>query len=206
MEAAMNEDAVRDEIAFIRRTIEEGRRHVGTWSADMLVWGIAVAAGYFGTYATVRRLWTVDPDWLWAVCIVLPWIYSLRGVLRRLLADKSDRAARPPMIRALSMLWFACGIFLTTHGTAASLAGDMRQGWFSAVSAGTMGIGFFASSFLCNLAWMRWVAVAWWIGELATYALRHRPEGLLLAGALMLLLLAVPGIMLLRRRPAQADA
>jgi hypothetical protein len=74
------------------------------------------------------------------------------------------------------------------------------------VSAGVMGIGFFASSFLCNLAWMRWVAVAWWAGELATYLLRHRPEALLLSAALMLLLLAVPGLVLMRRRPAQADA
>ena len=110
------------------------------------------------------------------------------------------------MIRALSMVWFACDIFLTTLGTAVSFAGDMRQGWFSAVSAGTMGIGFFASSFLCNLAWMRWVAVAWWAGELATYALRYRPEGLLLAGALMLLLLALPGLVLMRSRPAHTDA
>jgi hypothetical protein len=204
MEVAMNEDAVRDEIAFIRRTIEEGRRYAGTWSADMLVWGIAVAVGYFGTYARVRGAWAVNPDWLWPVCIVLPWIYSLRGVLRRLSGAAPDCPARPPMIVALSMVWFGCGIFLTTLGTAVSLAGDVRQGWFSAVSAGVMGIGFFASSFLCNLAWMRWVAVAWWAGELATYALRHRPEGLLLAGALMLVLLALPGLVLMRSRPAQA--
>src|SRR5712691_3225641 len=201
----MNEDAVRDDIAFIRRTIEEGRRFAGTWSADMLVWGIAVAIGYFGTYARVRGAWEVDPDWLWTVCIVLPWIYSLRGVLRRLFGGTSDRLARPPMILALSMVWFGCGIFLTTLGLAVGLAGDMRQGWFSAVSAGVMGVGFFTSSFLCNLAWMRWVAVAWWAGELATYALRQRPEALLLSGALMLVLLAVPGFVLLRRRPAEAQ-
>lgn len=202
----MNEDAVRDEIAFIRRTIEQGRRHAGTWSADMLVWGVAVAVGYAGTYARVRGLWTLDPRWLWAVCIVLPWIYSLRRVVRRLLPGQHDRPAPPPMIMALSMLWFACGICLTVLGVAVSVAGDARQGWLDAVSAGVMGIGFFTSSFLCNLAWMRWVAVAWWAGELATYALRHRPDVLLLSGALMLLFLAAPGLVLLRRRPAQADA
>jgi hypothetical protein len=207
MESAMNEDAVRDDIAFIRRTIEQGRRVAVTWSADMLVWGVAVTIGYVGTYARVRGWWTLDPRWLWAACIVLPWIYSLRRLARRLLPGRRDCPAPPPMIRALSMLWFACGICLTVLGAAVSIAGDGRQGWLmDTASAGVMGIGFFVSSFLCNLAWMRWVAVAWWAGELATYVLRERPEGLLLAGVLMLLFLALPGLVLLRSRSAQADA
>ncbi|HEV2954680.1 MAG TPA: hypothetical protein VGX95_01060, partial [Xanthobacteraceae bacterium] len=68
-----------------------------------------------------------------------------------------------------------------------------------AISAGVMGIAFFVSSFLCDLPWMRWVALAWWLGEVAMFALRQQPEGLLLGGALMLVLLAVPGFVLMRR-------
>lgn len=45
----MNEDAARDDIAFIRRTMEQGRRVAVTWGADTLVWGIVIAIGYFGT-------------------------------------------------------------------------------------------------------------------------------------------------------------
>jgi len=77
----------------------------------------------------------------------------------------------------------------------------MTPRWFAAVSAGVMGIGFFVSSFLCNLPWMRLVAIAWWAGEVALYALRDQREALLLGGVMMLLLLAVPGVVLLRRRP-----
>ena len=50
----MDRDAVHDEIAFIRRTIEEGRGFIGARSPDMLVWGVAIAAGYLATYASVR--------------------------------------------------------------------------------------------------------------------------------------------------------
>jgi hypothetical protein len=78
----MNEDAVRDDIAFIRRTMEQGRQVAVTWGADTLVWGIAVAIGYFGTYARVRGLWNANPAWLWTACIVLPWAYSLRRLLQ----------------------------------------------------------------------------------------------------------------------------
>src|ERR1700758_1138620 len=107
----MHEDAAREDIAFIRRTIEQGRRVACAWSPDMLVWGIAVAIGYFGTYGRVRGLWRVGPDWLWGACSLLPWAYSLRRVARRLFAGEAKVEAERPLAAPLSMLWFACGIF-----------------------------------------------------------------------------------------------
>jgi hypothetical protein len=198
----MSDDAIREEIAFIRRAIEEGRGYAIHRSPDLIVWGVSVAIAYSGTYARVRGWWTVNPDWLWAICIALPWLYSLRGFWRRLFQSDSGTVVRSAT-RILPMVWFGCGIFLTTLALAVSYAGDMPQGWFNAVSAGAMGIAFFASSFVCNLAWMRWVAVAWWIGEIAAYALRHRPEVLVLSAVLMVALLVVPGL-LLQIRPAAA--
>jgi len=195
----MNEDAVRDDIAFIRRTMEQGRRVVGSWSADMLVWGIAVTLGYAGTYARVRGWWTLDPNWLWTGLVVLAWLYSLRRVRR--LASRTDAAAARLMRSPIGMLWFACGVFLTITSFAVIFATAPNTWWINgAISAGVMGIAFFVSSFLCDLPWMRWVALAWWLGELAMFVLRQQPEGLLLGGALMLVLLAVPGFVLMRGR------
>lgn len=203
----MNEDAARDDIAFIRRTMEQGRRVAGGWSADMLLWGVAITLGYAGTYARVRGWWTLNPNWLWTACVVLPWLYSLRRVTRRLTGGPADTSGARPTTSPLTMLWFGCGIFATITSFALILANEPNTWWINAaIAAGVMGIGFFASSFFCDLAWMRWVAVAWWAGELATFALRERPEGLLFAGALMLALLAVPGLILMRRPAAQAAA
>jgi hypothetical protein len=194
----MSEDAVRDDIAFIRRTMEQGRRVVGSWSADMLVWGIAVTLGYAGTYARVRGWWTLDPNWLWTGLVVLAWLYSLRRVRR--LASRTDAAAARLMRSPIGMLWFACGVFLTITSFAVIFATAPNTWWINgAISAGVMGIAFFVSSFLCDLPWMRWVALAWWLGEVAMFVLRRQPEGLLLGGALMLVLLAVPGFVLMRR-------
>jgi hypothetical protein len=49
---------------------------------------------------------------------------------------------------------------------------------------------------------MRWVPVGWWIAALLLYALRQRVEVLPLSAVLMLLLLALPGLLLWRGRPA----
>ena len=100
----------------------------------------------------------------------------------------------------MGTLWFGCGVFLTTLAVAAIWSGAMRQGWFKAVVAGVFGIAFFASASLSNLGWLSWVAVLWWLAELALYVLRYRLEVLLLSAALMLLLLAGPGLLLLLRR------
>jgi hypothetical protein len=191
------EEQAREDIAFIRRAIEEGSAYATACSPDMLVWGIAVAIGYLGTYAFIRGWSPIVPNALWAACIGLPWLYSLRRQLARLVGGAPP--ARGPMAQALSMLWLGCGVLLTTLAIACVSSGDSREGWFDAVVAGVLGTAFFASSWLANLPWLRWVAIAWWIGELAIFASRHNPETLLLAATLMLALLAGPGLFLLTR-------
>ena len=134
----MIEDRVREDIAFIRRAVEEGRRYATARSPDILIWGIALAIGYLGTYAFVRGWSPIRPGWLWAVCIGLPWVYSLRGLLHAFERHCGDR----PMAHALSRLWLGCGVFLTTLGVAAMWTGDVRQGWWNAVVAGVLGSPF----------------------------------------------------------------
>jgi hypothetical protein len=191
------QEQAREDIAFIRRAIEEGSAYATGCSPDMLVWGIAVAIGYVGTYAFIRGWSPIAPNMLWAACIGLPWLYSLCRQLRRL-AGGAPRV-RGPMAQALSMLWLGCGVLLTTLAIACIWGGDSRESWFDAVVAGVLGTTFFASSWLANLPWLRWVAIAWWIGELALFASRHHLEVLLLAAGLMLALLAGPGLVLLTR-------
>jgi hypothetical protein len=201
----MSQDRARDDLAFIRRAIEEGHSYASARSPDMIVWGLAVAIGYLGTYARVRGWLIFDPNWLWAACIGLAWLYSLRRLAGRL-GGGVIRPAASPMVTALRMLWLGCGVALTVLYIAASWTGDIRQGWFSAVAAGMIGVGFFTSAWLSNLAWLRWVGLGWWAGELALFALRHGPEELLLGAALMLLLLVGPGALLVTRRRVRAGA
>jgi hypothetical protein len=200
----MIEDQARADIALIRRAIEEGAAYATARSPDLMVWGIAVAVGYLGTYGFIRGWSPVAPGPLWAACIGLPWLFSLRRMASRLAG--SAVPARSPMAQAVAMLWLGCGMFFMTMGIAVCATGEARYGWWDAVVAGVMGIGFFASSSLTRLPWLRWVAIAWWAGALALFALRHRLEALPLAAALMLVLLAAPGYVLISRRADRAGA
>src|SRR5436309_15807927 len=137
----MVEDQAREDIAFIRRAIEDGGAYAAHRSPDMLVWGVAVAVGYLGTYGFIRGWSPIQPNWLWAACLGLPWLYSLRGLARRMVGGEAS--VRRPMAQALAMLWLGIGIFLTTLGIAAMWSGEARGGWFNPVVAGVMGVGFF---------------------------------------------------------------
>jgi len=198
------EDQAREDIAIIRRAIEEGGAYATASSPDMVVWGVAVAIGYLGTYGFIRGWSPVAPGALWAACIGLPWLFSLRRVASRLAGG--EVTVHGPMAQALAMLWLGCGIFLTTLGIATIVTGEAHGGWFEAVVAGVMGIAFFGGAWLTRLPWLCWVGIAWWLGELALFALRHRVEALPLSAALMLLLLAGPGYVLWSRRGGRAGA
>ncbi len=199
----MIEDQVREDVAFIRRAVEEGGAYATARSPDMLVWGVAVAIGHLGTFGFIRGWSPIAPGAVWAACIGLPWLYSLRRQLHSLIGTAPP--GRGPMAQALAMLWLGCGVFLTTLAIAVLWSGDMREGWFDAVVAGVLGTAFFATSWFANLPWLRSVAIAWWIGEIALFALRYDPAVRLpLAAVLMLVLLAGPGLVLLRRRHARA--
>ena len=200
----MIEDQAREDIAFIRRAVEEGSAYATASSPAMLVWGIALTLGYLGTWGCIRGWLPVAPGVLWGLCLGLPWLFSLRQMASGLAGG--GPAHRGPMAQALRMLWLACAVVLTTLGIAMMWTGEDRGGWFNAVFAGVMGIGFFASAGLARLPWLRWVGVAWWLGSLALFALRHHAEVLLLSAALTLLLLAGPGWILLQRRGARAEA
>jgi hypothetical protein len=198
------DDQVRQDIAFIRRAVEEGGAYAIASGPDMLVWGMAIAVGYLATYAFIRGWSPIAPRGLWAVCIAVGWLYSLRRMPRRIVAGREGHPVRGPMAQALAMLWLGCGVSLTILTIARMTSGEAYEPWFDAVVAGVLGVGFFASAWLTNLAWLRWVAIAWWIGEVALFALRHDAAKFPLAASLMLVLLAGPGLLLLQRRHALA--
>jgi hypothetical protein len=184
----------RDDIAFIRQTVQEGRAFAFGRSPDILVVGLALACGFFANYAALKYNFPSIIGWIWLVTLILPWAFTLRRA-----AFRGPHSPRAPMVQAVSAIWIGSGIFLTTLTIVADWADGFREGWMNAVVAGTFGFCFFATAALLKLGWMRFVALGWWIGEIGLFAIRHSPEACLLSAALMLALLAGPGLYILLR-------
>ena len=198
----MAELGVEEDIAFIRRTVEGGRVYARRRSADLLVWGLFVGGSYLNTYAWLNHWPSFDPRWSWLFAVVPPALYSFRRLGVRL--SGRPALARSPMATALSMLWLGCGISLVTLAAGASWGGAFGYQWYDAVSASIFGIAFFAASFLCNLAWMRFIAFAWWTAEIVFFVLQGSRITPLVDAAMMLLFLAGPGLILLTSSRTEA--
>ncbi len=190
-----SKDTVRDEIAFIRRAIEEGRSYAHVHGVDMIVWGVLMGIGYLGNYARVAGFSSINPDWIWLACVLAGWIFSLRKRLR----GKFCSGPAAPMVRALQMLWFSCGITLTCMALAMAFNAGIQADQLKAISAGVLGIGFFVSAFLTNVRWLRFVACGWWGGEIIFCFFHLGPYPQLLGAVLMFGLLALPGYLLSRK-------
>jgi hypothetical protein len=108
------------------------------------------------------------------------------------------------MANALGLLWLGNGITLTLIGLASIFIANDRGGWFDVAAPGLLASAFFASAPLCNLAWLRGVAILWWLAGAVAFALHGRLAELPLSALFYLLLLAGPGLALLLRRPAAA--
>jgi hypothetical protein len=198
------DDQARQDLAFIREAIEEGRGYATRRGPGMILWGGALAGGFAATYAFVRGWSPVPPSALWPVALAVPWGHWLYRRWSRG-AGRQPAPSRGPLIAALRALWSGLGIFLTTLTLTVLWSGAHPADWLAAVAAGALGTAVFATAWLAAIPWLRWIAVAWWIAELALFALRGRPEMLLLSAALMLLLLAGQGLVLvLRQRTLQS--
>ena len=106
---------VRDDIAFIRQAVADGRSFAFGRSPDILVWGIALAAGFFANYAALKYGAPSRIGWIWLGTLVLPWAFTMRRAFR------VTRSTRPVLVEAVSSVWIGSGIFLTTLTIVAGL-------------------------------------------------------------------------------------
>lgn len=194
----MTDDQARADITMIRAALEEGRSYATARSPDMIVWGCLIAAGYLGTWASVTGHLPLPPLWLWLGILTAGWLIY---IVLRLLGRKPG--APRLTVMALRMVWLGIGIGLTITSLVGNYLGHLGMGWFDPFGAAMFGAAFFASATLCGLPWLRWVAVAWWVGELGTFWLLGNVMSLPFSAALYVLLLAGPGLAL-RLRPHTA--
>lgn len=192
-------DSLREEIAFIKNAIEDGRTYTRMRSADFAVWGAAIAFGYFATYARVTHLWAVDPRVIWYVPVALAWAFSLRGLIPAMI--RRERTSAPSQtVRTLRAVWLGYGITATSFAVLAHGGGPPVQ-WLDTATSGMLGLCFFVSAAVSGIGWLRGLAVGWWCAAAVLYLMRDQAEQLLVGGVFMIVLLLLPGLVLWLRRP-----
>lgn len=193
-----------DDLAAIRRLMEDSQAAAADDGRHFLLWGTLTAAGLLGTYAAVAGALAVDPRWLWGVLLAVGWAGSIWLGFRGARGTRVTTLGR----RLLALVWIACGVTMTLIAAAGLLGGAVDVRALSGLMAVVVGGPYLASAALTGERWLAAVAAAWWIAGgvmLFVPGLYTLP----LLAAMALAFQAAPGALLYRRwrrRAAPAPA
>jgi len=183
----MDQQSALEEIALIKRVIEESREFTFNIGKNITIWGILISIAIFGSYGAIVNGYTRLSIWIWAVTIGGGWIFSIISGIR----EKSK--TRNYGVKTISFVWTSCGIAMTILGFAGTISGGIEDWAVAPVIATIMGTGFAGTAFVQELRWVMYVAVAWWLGALFMFFIKGY-ETLLIFGAMMILFEVLPGI------------
>lgn len=183
-----------DDLAAIRRLMEDSQAAAADDGRHFLLWGTLTAAGLLGTYGAVVGTLPVDPKWLWGVLLALGWAGSFW------LGFRGARRARVTTLgrRLLAVVWIAAGVTLTLIAAAGLLGSAIDVRALSGLTSVVIGGPFLATAALTGERWLGAVAAAWWIAGgvmLFVPGLYTLP----LLAAMALALQVAPGAVLYRR-------
>lgn len=184
----------KDDIAFIRKVMEDSRRIFVDDGKMMMLWGVLVTIALLSQYT---RQVTASPPiadfWIWTVCIGVGWI----ATFLYLKTNAHSPCVQTFAGRMLSTVWMACGMAMTIIGFIAVPLGIIQDDAISGIFAMIMGIGFYISGNLFQNRWMRVLAAGWWAGAVFIF-IKPGLYTILLFAAMMFFFQIIPGIFFYR--------
>ena len=182
------QDAI-EEIALIRRVIEESRRFTFDNGKHYLLWGVLVTIAIFLQYwAILTHADSLSP-WIWLFSIGLGWVGSIVFGMR----EKSKPGAWPVGAKLVAAVWISAGVSMTILGFVGPASGALRYWAVCPTIATVMGGAYVVSSLIYKLKWVTMVGIAWWIGGLLMFMVRG-VETLPIFGVMMILFQIVPAV------------
>ena len=195
----MDQQSAMEEIALIKRVIEESREFTFNIGKNIVTWGILISIAIFGSYAVIVSGHEQYAIWIWAVMIGAGWVYSIIAGIR----EKAKIVNYG--VKIVSFVWTSCGIAMTLLGFAGTISGGIQVWALAPVIATIMGTGFAGTAFVQELRWVTYVAIAWWLGALLMFFVKTY-DTLLIFGIMMILFQVLPGIIFHRQWKANNSA
>jgi hypothetical protein len=201
-------DVLKDDIAFMRALALEGRRAPLLGGACLLAAGLIFSAATLVSWAMTAKLIILPDVWylgVWGVATI-----AFYGVFAALMLAWR-RTAKPGAMtignRAFRWAWSAGGWAMTTISVGSILMAWRLHTWlvfaaFPTIILAIYGAAWLISALFSDRWWVRWVAAGCFIAAVALALMpNYQFESLAFAAAL-LLLMAAPGVALMREEPS----
>lgn len=197
----MTELNAQQELAFIKKVMEDSRRIICDDGKSFIFWGILISIGMLVTYLKIAMDWGVHLGWFWPVLIGFGWIVTIYVEVR---ADKK-RSSKTFAAKILGSVWISCGIAMTILGFVGSISGAYNGVFISPLISVVLGIGYLLTGVIYGKRWVSLLAIGWWFGALFMFYLQNL-ETLLIMTGMMIFLQTIPGIMLYKESKRELTA
>ena len=187
----MKETDAQDELAFIKKIMQDSRRVIAFDGKEFIVWGILVTIGMAVMYVNIAFKYYIHFTIIWGILIGIGWIYSIF----RWLIHYRKKTPKTFAAKVLSSVWISFGVTMTLIGFALPPL-NVIAGWaiMPLVALGS-GMAYFITSVVITEKWVRYSAYGWWVGGLVIAAFPGLHMFLLFAG-MMICFQITPGIIL----------
>lgn len=197
----MTSTDAREDLAYIRRLMEDTRQATYVSGGYFIVWGVVIGAGLIATWMRIAGIWMVMPFISWTVCIALGGVGTFFLVRQEL-----REPVEAPAGKLIGMVWMSMGITMMIIFFIGVGSGHLNGAHMSALSSALVGGAVFMTGTLAGMNWLRNLSVGWWAGAAIMFAWPGLYV-LALMGGMLIGLYVIPGIVLIRqKRRAQWNA
>ena len=211
MNQARQEELASD-LAYVRSLAEEGAHAPLVGGRYYLIWGCLMAAASLVVYANAIGLMNWGPTGYlapWAVFGALGWLLSFtisRGAHGKPGAGTLGN-------KTASSVWFSVGVVMTLFFIAFFFVHDRFTDrgvpaffvfhMLYPIGFGVYGVAFYATATAARLSWLKGFAAVSWAFCVISLFFMTTAEQFLVGAAGMLVCAAAPGVILMRREPAE---
>ncbi len=193
-----------EELQYIRKIIEESQANFAEDGKPYILWGSLIAIGMGVTYLSVLTQRDYYDGYIWIALVLIGWGWSFSYLRKQ--KRQSERASSI-FDRIQKSVWVACGwaiglvcVSLMVSYQYEPIFGEIAPVLIAFIVSMLLGVGYFVSGAVHQIAWLRNLAFGWWAGGILTLVLASDTKNILGLYILMLLGLQVlPGIILQRR-------
>lgn len=189
----MDEKSAIEDIQFIRKIIDEGKKRVVYNGMDYIIWGIIVIIGMISTFIFIMNKVYFNYSWIWAALISIGWIYSLYNSRVEKIKSPSTYAGN-----LLAAVWLATGVGMTIIGFIGTTMGTVAPMSISPILSIILGSAYYISGKIVGSKWLSNLSFGWWIGGIILFYVTSVYSFLIMA-LLMLFFQTIPGILLYRK-------
>ena len=182
------------DLALIRRVMDETRREVNDRGKHFLIWGVLTSIGLAATYLAVTGRLNLNPATAWIAVLVVGWAASMT------VGWMDGRRARVVTLgrRLLTAVWVSTAVTLTATAIGGMFGSVLPVNALPGVLAVIVAAPMLVTALLTGEAWLHWVAAGWWIGG-GVMLFVPGVYTLLLMTAMSVVLMAGPGVILYGR-------